>query len=110
MAQRLQLSQQYQCIHVDGNGGNEHTLSTHSVVTITIANLKSTTCDKISGPHRKIEVVVLPKVASNLQVVPVSFGPHWKHLTGLRVADAEVGTPRHINIYLGIDVFNQVVR
>ena len=42
--------------------------------------------------------------------MPVPFDRDWKHLSGLRLADPEFGTPGHVDILLGVDVFNRVVR
>ena len=85
-------------------------LSSRSVVTFTITNLKEKSVDRISGPRWKVEAVVLPKVATRLPVMPVPFDRDWKHLSGLRLADPEFGTPGHVDILLGVEVFNRVVR
>ena len=110
LAQQLQLPRRRQRVQVAGIGGDEHTLSSRSIVTFTITNLKEKSVDRILGHRWKIEAVVLPKVATKLPVIPVPFDRDWKHLLGLRLADPEFGTPGHVDILLGVDVFNRVVR
>ena len=50
-ARRLQLPRQRQRIRVAGIGGSEHTLSSCSVVTLTVANEKSAKVGRLIGPR-----------------------------------------------------------
>ena len=52
---------------------------------------------------------MLPKIITELPVLPVSVDKDCKHLKGLRLADPDYGTPGYIDILLGVDVFNQVI-
>ena len=105
LVQRLRLPRQHQHIHVAGIGGMEHGLSSHSVVTFNVASLEY----KRSGPRWMVEAVVLPKITTELPVLPVSVDKDWKHLRGLCMADPDYGTPGYIDILLGVYVFNQVI-
>ena len=71
LAQRLQLPRRGQRVQVAGFGGDEHTLSSRSVVTFTIANVEEKCVDRISRPRWKVEAVVLHNVATDLPVMPV---------------------------------------
>ena len=76
------------------------------VATFTIANLKSMSFDRIMGPPWTVEAVVLAKPATKQSVMPVTMDMKWKLLSDLRLADLEFGVPGHIDIHLGVDVFN----
>ena len=56
-----------------------------------------------------MEAVVLPRITTELPASPVPFDIRWKHFSGLRLADPEFGVPGHVDLLLGIDVFNHVV-
>ena len=62
-----------------------------------------------SGPYWDVEAVVLPRIMTELPTSPVPFDIHWKHLSYLRLADPEFGVPGHVDILLGVDMFNRVV-
>ena len=110
LAQRLQLPRQRQRIRVAGIGGSEHTLSSRSVVTLTVANEKSVKVGRLIGPRWKVQAAVLPKVTTKLPASPVSLDKNWKHLSGLRLADPDFGVPGYIDVLLGVDMFCRVVR
>ena len=48
----------------------------------------------------------LSQITTKLPIMPGPFDLNWKHLTRLRLADPEFGTPGHVDILLGLDVFN----
>ena len=104
------MPRQPQCVQVAGIGGPEHTLSSHSVVTLTVANEKSAKVGRLFGSRWKVEPSVLPKITTKLPSLLVSFNRNWRHLSGLRLADPEFGVPGNIEVLLGVDMFRQVVR
>ena len=63
-AWQLQLPRQCQHTKVALIGGNEQTLSSCSVVDFAVANLQSLEISKLSGPHWKVEAVVLPIITT----------------------------------------------
>ena len=52
-----------------------------------------------------ITAIVVPKVTCDHPIHPVSFNSKWNHLRDLALADPEFGTPGHIDVLLGIDMF-----
>ncbi len=53
-----------------------------------------------------IEAVVLPKVTSALPSHPVTLDSSWHHLSGLKLADPDFGSPGNVDILPGVDVFS----
>ena len=64
------------------------------------------TKETISG----IEAVVLPRITTTLPAYHVDFDSKWKHLQGLHLADPHFGVPGPIDVLLGADVFDKVIR
>ena len=110
LARRLQLPRQRQRVQVAGIGGPEHSLSSRSVVTLTVANQKSLKVGRLTGPRWKVDAAVLPQITTKLPAMPVSFDTNWRHLSGLRLADPEFGVPGFIDVLLGVDMFSRLVR
>ena len=110
LARRLQLPRQRQRVRVAGIGGPEHSLSSRSVVTLTVANQKSLKVGRLTGPRWKVEAAVLPQITTKPPAMPVSFDTNWRHLSGLRLADPGFGVPGYIDVLLGVDMFSRVVR
>ena len=57
----------------------------------------------------KVEVAVLPKVTNDLPLHPISHQPNWQHLSDLRLADPDFGTPGRIDILLGVDIVSEML-
>ena len=54
--------------------------------------------------------IVLPKVTCDLPPSTVPFNHHhWKHLSGLKLADPDFWKPGRINLLLRVDVFVKVM-
>ena len=66
LAQRLRLPHQCKCAPIAGIGGDECELSSNCVVVFNITNSKSLDVGRTSGPHWKVEAVVMPKVTKKL--------------------------------------------
>ena len=45
-----------------------------------------------------------------IPILRAKYYKNWKHLAKLNLADPDFGIPGYINVLLGIDVFNKVVR
>ncbi len=103
VAQRLRLSRSKHFAQIAGIGGIAHQSSSLSCVRFSIAPIQS----PVSPTDD--EAVVLPKVTSNLPLQPVPLLPSWQHLSGIRLADPDFGTPGAVDMILGIDVFNEAL-
>ena len=49
-------------------------------------------------------------MTTKLPNFPVPFNTKWKYLSGLCLADPDLGIPDHVDILLGANVFSRVVR
>ena len=58
-------------------------------------------------PNKQFNVsaIIVPWVTCPLPVSTVPLNPSWYHLTGLQLADPSFGTPRIIDVLLGVDIF-----
>ena len=56
-----------------------------------------------------VEAVVLPKVTLNLPVHTVSYEHSWTHLSGIRLADPQLGKPGKIDLLFGVHAFSRVL-
>ena len=66
----------------------------------------------VSGKGRQVHVgnaFVLSRVCMDMPVSPVDYISHWKHLTGLDLADPEFGTPARVDVLLGADYYGEVL-
>ena len=54
-----------------------------------------------------LDVLVLPKVTTDMPASPVDSITQWKHLTGMDLADLEFGTPGSVNVLLGADYYGE---
>ena len=63
------------------------------------------------SPHQPwgLEAVVLPKITAPLPAFPIPFNPHWKHLTGLCLADRDFSVPGPVDVLLGADVVSRIM-
>ena len=59
------------------------------------------------GKSLAVEAVVLPKVTINVPSHPAPFSRKWKHLSNIRLADPDFGTPGSVDLLLGADVFSR---
>ena len=71
---------------------------------------KGTVSFKVAGKRGGVKLIkveasvhVLPKVMADLPTIPVSPVTQWKHLSGLKLADPDYGTPARVDILLGGD-------
>ena len=104
LAQRLHLPWQHRPMQISGIGGTTAQTVSRSVVNF-----------KISSSHREgkaiaVEVVVFPKVTTEIPSTSVSFNTEWKHLIKLQLADPDFGTPGNVDLIMGADLFCRTVR
>ena len=62
-------------------------------------------------PKKKLAVtaVVVPQVTCNLPIQPIPFNRDWKHLSDIQLADLGFCQPSRIDIFLGVDIFVEVL-
>lgn len=105
LAQHLHLSRSRVVAQVSGVGGVCQQSTTQSVVNVTISS--------VWGPGQlqvfKVEALVLPKITCDLPLRPVPLDTNWHHLSGIKLADPDFGTPGSIDLLLGADLFDTVV-
>ncbi len=53
--------------------------------------------------------MVLPKITCDLPLRPLSLDSNWHHLSGIKLADPDFGTPGSIDLLLGADLFDSIV-
>ena len=65
----------------------------------------------ISFKYKKFNVtaMIVPRVTSDLPLVPIPHDKGWQHLSALPLADPQYGQPGRIDILLGIDIYVQVM-
>ena len=110
LGRRLQLPLQRQHVQVTGICDPEHTLSARFKVKLKIADRKSADVKRLSGPRWKVEAAVHPKLTIKSLALPVSINRNWRDLSGLHLADPEFGVHGNIDVFLGVDMFSQLVR
>ena len=64
------------------------------------------TTEMISGT----EAIVLPRITTTLPAYDADFDFKGKHLPGLHLADPQFGVPGPVDVLLGADVFEEVIR
>ena len=82
-------------------GGSATQLSSRGMVDLNILNGR--------GKTMAVEAVVLPQVTTNLPSCLVPFNHKWKHLSNIRLADPDFGTPGSVDLLLGADVFSRTM-
>ena len=92
VAKRLRLQLWHPFMKVDGIGGPTTWLFLRGMVHLNISNYRWKTL--------AVEVVVLPKVTTNLPSCSVPFNCKWKHLLNICLADPNFGTPGSVNLLL----------
>lgn len=88
---------------VSGVGGVSQQSTTQSIVNVSVSS--------IWGPSQvfELEAFVLPKITCDLPLRPVSLDANWHHLSGVKLADPDFGTPGCIDLLIGADLFSSVV-
>ena len=99
LVQQLCLPRHHRQAQIVGVGGLTHQRLGQSVVRFSVAPLFAL----------QIEAFVLPTVTSDLPLHSVPFDYNWYHLSGIRLADPDFGTPGNIDLLLGADVFSDIV-
>ena len=84
---------------MSGIGGETIQLPSHGSVSFKV---KST---RPGGITLNINALILRKITSNIPSCPVAFNHHWKHLSGLSLADPDFGKPGSVDILLGGDIY-----
>ena len=107
LVERLRLSQRHCSVQVAGVDGLHQSSPSCLMVGFRIEAHSMT--DQGVKSSWNVETVVLHRITTNLPSCPVPLERNWKLLAGLQLADPDFGIPGHINILLGIDVFNGVI-
>ena len=77
------------------------------VVRLAVPNWKSVDVGVFSWPQWKVEAAVLPDITTRLPASPVSIDRNWRHLSGLSLANPELGVPwKHFDVLLCVDMFS----
>ena len=67
---------------------------------------RSVTSFEISSIHShwkfSVTAVIMPCVTCDLQMHPIPSCEGWRHLSGINLADPDFGTPRRIDLLLGL--------
>ena len=103
LAQQLGLSRARQSARISGVAGISHHSSSQSIAFFTISSAYS------YGKQVPVTAIVVPKVTCDLPIHSVTSKTHWKHLTGIQLADPEFGKTGRVDLLLGIDVFIEVL-
>ena len=61
------------------------------------------------GKTIAVETVVLPQVTTDLPSRSVPFNHKWKHLSNIRLADPDFGTPGSVELLLEADAFSRTM-
>ena len=65
---------------------------------------------KEGGITIPVQATILKKITTDLPSNSVRFKQGWDHLKKIELADPEFGTPAKIDLILGADVYNSVIR
>ena len=101
LAQCLHLRRRHHSIKVGGIDGSTTRLSSRGMVDLNISNH--------CGKTLAVEVVVLPKVTTNLASCPVQLNRRRKHLSNIRLANPNFGNPGSVDLFLVADVFSRAM-
>ena len=67
---------------------------------------RSVTSFEISSIHShwklSVTAVIMPCITCDLQMHPIPSCEGWRHLSGIKLADPDFGTPRRIDLLLGL--------
>ena len=63
----------------------------------------------ISSNYKKFNVteIIVPRVTSDLPLVPIPYDQSWRHLSALPLAKPQCRQPGRIDILLGIDIMHK---
>ena len=103
LAQHMRLHRRREFAQIAGIGGVSQPSLSQSVVRLGVTH--PTCVEQVID----VDAVVLPRVTSDLPLCPIPFDSNWRHLSGLRLADPDFGSPGSIDLLLGADVFSTVV-
>ena len=103
LAQHLRLPRTHRSLNISGIGGINARSTSRGMVRFNVTHFDG------KGKAIPVDAVVLSTVTTDLPIQPVAYDQHWKHLTGLRLADPDFGKPGRIDVLLGADIFSQSV-
>ena len=104
LVQTLHLPRSHKSIQIVGIAGVSPSAPTQSVASLSIKSIYG------QGNSIGVSAIVLPTVACDLPVCPVSNDLSWTHISDIPLADPAFGQPGRIDILLGVNVFVQVLR
>ena len=107
LAQRLWLPHNNWHMQIAGIGGPLHDPSSH-IISFGVSRLLCKGDRRPSHQLWGVEAVVVPKISACLPGFQVLFNLHWKHLTGLCLADQGFGVPGPIGVLLGVDACSHI--
>ena len=102
LARSLCLAQSSQNVRISGAAGLSQSSRFQSIASFSIS----------SGPTgKKIDVtgIIVQRVTCDLPLHLVTLDANWKHLTDIQLSDPTFGHPGRIDIFLGVDIFTQVL-
>ena len=56
-----------------------------------------------------LEAIVLPKITCDLPLRLLLLDSRWDHLSGIKLADPDFGTPSGVDLLIGAHLFDNVV-
>lgn len=103
LAQQLQLPKSKQTIAINGIGGVQFPNVHNSTVEV---NLKST---HGSSSLNQVSAIVLPSLTKHLPSTSIKR-TDWPRITSLQLADPEFNISEPIDILLGVDVYQDIIK
>ena len=82
----------------------------HAVISGITGFTQRSTQQPITSFVISVTAMIVPRVTSDLPLVPIPHDQNWQHLSALPLADPQYGQPGRIDILLGIDIYIQVMR
>ena len=103
LVQHLRLPRRRSSVKVTGIGGISCE-ATHGIARLRVKRVGK------GGVALNVDATILPRITANLPSRHVSPSRRWHHLERLDLADPEYGTPAKIDLILGADIYDRVMR
>eukprot|EP00794_Sanderia_malayensis_P010236 gene10236-11286_t len=101
IAQQLRLPRQRQNISINGIGGVQCPNVNNTVVRVDIKSAQNSVLN--------VSAIVLPSLTRQLPSTSIPLG-EWPHLSSLKLADPEFNTSKPIDMLLGVDVYQDIIK
>lgn len=103
LAQRLRLTRSNQSTRISGIAGLTSNPSTRSITSFRISSTHS------RSKKFDVTAMIVSQVTCDLPLHSMPSSAGWEHLSGIRLADPEFGTPGRIDLLLGVETFVDVM-